>query len=246
MTPSRFHVDRGSFGRRWFEATRDDHILIAPLISFASFVVLAAGTKSLLLSVTALLLQTILFQVAVTAHIRRARLRRRVFIFAPVMVIAVFLLIGLVGVYSSIDSARGLAALFSAALTAGVIVRIFGGVARAPIINVRVVANAVTVYLMIGLLFAYLFIAVASFQEQFFVQGAQPNTTYLYFSYITLATIGYGDFTPAATLGRFMAVAEGLMGQLYLVTVLALIVSNLGRQRRSDDNAADTAAEEKS
>ena len=42
----------------------------------------------------------------------------------------------------------------------------------------------------------------------------------------------YGDFTPAHTAGRFLDVAEGLMGQLYLVTILAVIVSNLGRQRK--------------
>ena len=74
---------------------------------------------------------------------------------------------------------------------------------------------------------------------EFFAQGMQPTTTYLYFSYITLATIGYGDFTPAHTAGRFLAVAEGLMGQLYLVTILAVIVSNLGRQRKPPTGADD-------
>ena len=88
-------------------------------------------------------------------------------------------------------------------------------------------------YLMLGLLFSYVFIALDAIDPgHFFTQGEQPTTVYLYFSYITLATIGYGDFTPAHTIGRFAAVAEGLMGQLYLVTVLALIVSNLGRQRK--------------
>ncbi|MFM7551963.1 MAG: potassium channel family protein, partial [Actinomycetota bacterium] len=59
----------------------------------------------------------------------------------------------------------------------------------------------------------------------------QPAYVFLYFSYITLATVGYGDFTAADAVGRLLAMLEGLVGQLYLVTVLALIVSNLGRQR---------------
>ena len=49
----------------------------------------------------------------------------------------------------------------------------------------------------------------------------------VYFSYVTLATLGYGDYTPAGDLGHTMAVVEALTGQLYLVTVVALLVSRL-------------------
>ena len=48
---------------------------------------------------------------------------------------------------------------------------------------------------------------------------------------MTLCTVGYGDLVPAADLARTFAVAEMLFGQIYLVTVVALIVSNLGRRR---------------
>jgi hypothetical protein len=50
----------------------------------------------------------------------------------------------------------------------------------------------------------------------------------MYFSFITLATVGYGDLVPALQLGRALAVLEGLTGQLYLVTVVALVVSRIG------------------
>ena len=57
----------------------------------------------------------------------------------------------------------------------------------------------------------------------------------LYFSYVTLATVGYGDYTMAGNLGRALfAVLEALMGQLYLVTVLALLVSRMRPKRRVD------------
>lgn len=234
-SPSHQRLDRPrrQFLREWVELTREDHILIAPLISFAAFMCIAIGSKSVITAVVALILQSILFQIAVVAHFKRPRLRRWAYIASPIVIVAVVALAGLLASWEGVDAGRFVATAFSAALTLGVIVRIFGRVAQAPIINVRVVVNAITVYLMLGLFFAYVFMSLsAASGESFFVQGpGQPTSVFLYFSYITLATVGYGDFTPAHTLGRFAAVAEGLMGQLYLVTVLALIVSNLGRKR---------------
>lgn len=236
-TPSQHpHLDapRRRLGGGWMNITREDHILIAPLISFGAFVCIALGNKSIITALLALLLQSILFQIAVVAHLRQPRLRRIAYIASPLIVVGVIVLSAALARVLGADSARVVAMGFSAGLTLGVIVRIFGGVAKAPVINLRVVVNAITVYLMLGLFFAYVFMAVAAYADDgFFAQGPdQPTTVFLYFSYITLATIGYGDFTPAHTAGRFLAVAEGLMGQLYLVTVLALIVSNLGRERK--------------
>ena len=53
----------------------------------------------------------------------------------------------------------------------------------------------------------------------------------LYFSFTTLTTVGYGDLTARTDLGHTLAVFEALIGQIYLVTVVSLIVSNLGRAR---------------
>ena len=66
------------------------------------------------------------------------------------------------------------------------------------------------------------------------MDGTRPLR--LYFSYVTLATLGYGDYTAAGNLGRALAVLEALMGQLYLVTVVAVVVTRLGRpgRERSD------------
>jgi hypothetical protein len=49
---------------------------------------------------------------------------------------------------------------------------------------------------------------------------------------VTFATLGYGDYTPAGDLGHTLAVLEALLGQLYLVTVVAVVVSRLGRPSR--------------
>ncbi|MEP6622954.1 MAG: potassium channel family protein, partial [Acidimicrobiia bacterium] len=56
---------------------------------------------------------------------------------------------------------------------------------------------------------------------------------FVYFSFTTLTTTGYGDLTSRLDLGRMLAISEALLGQLYLVSVVALLVANLGRPRRA-------------
>ncbi len=79
-----------------------------------------------------------------------------------------------------------------------------------------------------GLFFAQLFSLVPYVTgSQFFTSTPNPSSAdFVYFSYITIATVGYGDLAPATNLGRMLAVTEALSGQLYLVTVVALLVSN--------------------
>ncbi len=87
------------------------------------------------------------------------------------------------------------------------------------------------IYLLLGMAFAYVFgIADAIQSEPFFAAGqAENQSDFLYFSFTTLTTTGYGDFTAGTDFGRSLAVTEALIGQIYLVTVVALIVGNMGR-----------------
>lgn len=104
-------------------------------------------------------------------------------------------------------------------------------IVRSPTITFRLVLGALSIYLLIGLAYAYLFPLVALFTgSPFFVETSSPVAAdYLYFSYTTLATIGFGDFTAATSLGRMVSVSEGLVGQLFLVSAVALLVGNVGR-----------------
>jgi voltage-gated potassium channel Kch len=106
-------------------------------------------------------------------------------------------------------------------------------VARQPRIGVTTVVGAVCVYLLVGFVFAGLYALVATAASApFFASGtAATGLDDLYFSYVTLTTVGYGDLTPGGDLGRMLAVTEALMGQVYLVTVVALLVANVGRER---------------
>ena len=87
------------------------------------------------------------------------------------------------------------------------------------------------VYLLVGLTYAYLYPVIAALTNQpFFAQTATPGAVdYVYFSYVTLTTVGFGDFTAATSVGRMIAVSEALTGQLYLVSAVALLVGNIGR-----------------
>ena len=58
--------------------------------------------------------------------------------------------------------------------------------------------------------------------------GSDKHAEEVYFSFITLTTVGYGDIAPVARAARMTSVIEALFGQLYLVTIVAVIVSNVG------------------
>jgi len=86
---------------------------------------------------------------------------------------------------------------------------------------------ALSAYLMIGLFFAFLYLAINSLgSDPFFAQGPNHNpAVFVYMSYITMTTTGYGDFTPGTDLGRAFVALEALVGQIFLVTTVARLVS---------------------
>jgi hypothetical protein len=125
-------------------------------------------------------------------------------------------------------------------LTAGVLtitialVIALGAVAQNEV-NSRSVAGAICVYILFGMLFMFLYGVLATLGHgPFFAQGTDGTRALrFYFSFVTLATLGYGDYTPAGNLGHALAVLEALIGQLYLVTVVAVVVTRLGRPGRA-------------
>jgi hypothetical protein len=95
-----------------------------------------------------------------------------------------------------------------------------------PRITGRTVAGALCIYLLVGMLFASLLAIVEAAGEPVFAGVAEAtDADRLYFSFVTLTTTGYGDLSPAAGPARALAVMEALLGQLYLVTVVAVLVS---------------------
>jgi len=122
-----------------------------------------------------------------------------------------------------------------ALLAAGIPVALGGGLLRlirAEGVTGQAVAGALAVYLLIGLLFA----SVVSFADKvgttpYFKQGATSNGDRVYYSFTVMTTTGFGDYTPATPAGHAVAVLEMLTGQLYLVTVIGILVGNFAGRR---------------
>jgi hypothetical protein len=104
-------------------------------------------------------------------------------------------------------------------------------------VTMKTVMGALCVYLFIGLFFAVVYTGVDLVDEgPFFAQTEDATgVDFIYYSFITQATVGYGDLSPITDLGRMLAITEALLGQVYLVTIVAALVSNIGRVRHAQD-----------
>jgi hypothetical protein len=95
-------------------------------------------------------------------------------------------------------------------------------------VTIHSMFGVLCLYLLVGLIFAVTFGVVQDVSStDFFTVEHAGRDDFLYFSFATLTTVGYGDLVAATNLGRSLAIAEALLGQIYLVTVVALIVTRL-------------------
>jgi Ion channel len=174
-------------------------------------------------------LQVVLFTVAMLLALRSAAISRR-----AVRVVLAAAIIGLpVMFFLSFSTATGDAGTGVANVWTGLVL-----LAAAILIVYRVLAfgevtlqsiyGAFSAYLVIGLMFASFFAAIYHFRgDKFFVPGEAVNgtQTFQYFSFTTLTTLGYGDYTAAYSSGQAVAVLEALTGQVFLATLVARLVS---------------------
>ncbi len=106
-------------------------------------------------------------------------------------------------------------------------------------VTLQAVAGALSIYLLLGLAFAMVISLLARIGPTYFAQGPhEALSEQVYFSFTTMTTTGYGDLTPATNVGHALAVLEMLLGQIYLVTVIGLLVGNLTRRPREGETQA--------
>jgi Ion channel len=102
-------------------------------------------------------------------------------------------------------------------------------------VGVSILAGVLAIYVLAGMFFSFMYSVIGAVDPDALFAGHTTTTAadQLYFSYVTLSTVGYGDLTPLGQLPRALAVCEMLIGQIYLVTVVAMIVGHLGHGDRA-------------
>jgi hypothetical protein len=105
-------------------------------------------------------------------------------------------------------------------------------------VTLEAVFGVLCVYILLGMFFAYTYGLINDLGGSPFFAGGQQATVArcLYYSFTTLTTVGYGDLTSRSNLGHTLSTSEALLGQIYLITVVSLLVSNL-RPRRAPERS---------
>ncbi len=122
---------------------------------------------------------------------------------------------------------------------------VVGGIRLEQRVTLHSVMGALTVYLLAGLVFGFSYGVMDAIAGSPVLShiGSDKHAEEVYFSFITLTTVGYGDIAPVAAAARMTSVLEALFGQLYLVTIVAVIVSNVVPRRvRRIDAGEDPAS----
>jgi hypothetical protein len=231
---------RGKIARRIAAGDSYGIVLILIVIALAFGVTSTDSAFGLAIQV---LVQAITLLVTFKASMVSARVMR---IAALVITLGTVLALVLL-LTGELEQSRAIARSFEAALAFVAPVVILQRLIRHYEVSIETILGALCVYLLIGLVFANVYAAVETATgTPFFAQIEDASfADFVYFSYVTQATVGYGDLSAAATPGRMLAVANGLLGQIYLVTVVAIIVGNLGRARpAAAEKAVTTAADE--
>jgi len=190
-------------------------------------------------------LQLVLFSLAGLIEIRNAPLSRRT---ARLIVAAGFivsLLMIVVADHVGGDTGRGAAALWKGVLLLLIAATILRQVFLARHVTAQNIYGAISVYLIIGLMFSAFYAAMYYLNGRVFFFGHQPGdaSNFQYFSFTTLTTLGYGDFTAASNGGRAVAMIEAMTGQIFLATLVAKLVSSFRppAPRRSAGGGGGTA-----
>ena len=192
-------------------------LAIAPATDWARAVALALESLALFIAVA-------------TMRARRSARRARA---AIVGVCAVVVVGGVAAGVVSPEVASALSALAGISVCLALVGGLLGLV-RQHGVTLQAVAGALAIYLQLGLIFAWVIGFIAHVDDApYFAQGGDGSETdRVYFSFTVLTTTGFGDLTAAQPVGRALAVIEMLGGQLYLVTVIGVLVGGLVGRRR--------------
>jgi hypothetical protein len=172
--------------------------------------------------------QIVLFSAAGLIAIRDSQLRRGYAKLVTLTGFLVSLLVILVAVHRGGDIGRGVASAWKATLLLLIAAAIVRQVLALTEVTMQSIYGAISTYLIIGLMFAAIYSAIFYLHNHMFFANGKPGHTtsdFQYFSFTTLTTLGYGDFT-AAESGSRVAMLEAVTGQIFLATLVAKLVAS--------------------
>jgi hypothetical protein len=163
------------------------------------------------------------------------------------------LLMAVIAAVSGNDDWLDVGALTQVLLLAAAMAAVLVRVITSTEVNARTILGAISVYTVLGLLFAFVYEAIGRIQGSAFFENhaVLHHSDYLFFSYTTLTTTGYGDLVPGGQPGRMLAGIEMLLGQIFLVTLVAGLVAlwrpgtsiRKRRERRAAEEAGGAGTE---
>ncbi|MDH4112412.1 MAG: potassium channel family protein [Actinomycetota bacterium] len=217
-----------SWRERWGGPDRYGVLLILILSTIVAAVVLVDGRWERLVAV-AMVGAMLLF--ALRTSQASKGLQRSAIVAVPVCIAAT--VFATAGGGDSASVRTGISVLMTLLLLA-VLLAIVRRLSTHLTISWNTILGALCVYLVFGMTFSSAFAVAGHVQDgPLFVQQAGfTNADTIYFSLVTLTTVGFGDLTMRTDVTRIMAAMEALLGQIYLITAVGVLIGNLGRRRR--------------
>ena len=153
--------------------------------------------------------------------------RWRYFVICMFMAIAAA---NLLNRFTDIPGLSLLALFFTLAFYLGVALTIARKVLFPSSVNANIVVGALAIYMLLGLIWATLYLITLEFFPHAFngiehIYWGDNFSNALYYSYITMTSVGYGEITPAITMSRTLAYMQAMIGSFYMAVVVASLVS---------------------
>jgi Ion channel len=149
--------------------------------------------------------------------------------------LGLFALVGtaaIVLVAMSGDTASGIGEIAGVVVLAALLVAVLDRVLHHEQVSVQTLFGAVCAYFLIGLMFSAVYGALNDFSNTPVFGEPVDRSVFSYFSFTTLTTVGYGDFTAVTDIARRIAMIEAVLGQVFIATTLARLVSMYKSGRR--------------
>ncbi|HET7846257.1 MAG TPA: potassium channel family protein [Acidimicrobiia bacterium] len=152
---------------------------------------------------------------------------RRIGLVATVFVLVSTLSLGLL----PSDIAAGWRMLILAVAQLAALLAILNRISRHEVVTLQTVMGGIAAYALIAFVMAAVYHGAELLSDGAFLNGVVAPADYTYFSFVTLTTVGYGDITAASDLAKRLAVVEAFVGQVFIVTLVARLVSLWGVPR---------------